>query len=183
MTCILATIHNNKVHMIGDMCGSNGFTHKNYTKNVKVFTNKDFLVGYTTCYRMGQILQYSWEPPVKSLDYSDDVYIYKHIVNSLKAVFEANGFGCKNGISFSGGNFLLGWKGRIFEMQDNISILEHEQFASVGCGEYFAEASMATQTELDINLDDPEKFLSTALRVTSGLVTGVSSEYNYIEEV
>ena len=182
MTCILATISKGKVHMIGDMCGSNGFTHKNYTKNVKVFKNGDFLVGYTTCYRMGQILEYSWETPTKSLDYSDDVYLYKHVVNSLKTAFDTNSFGHKKGKSFSGGNFLLGWKGRILEVQDNLSILEHEYFASVGCGEYFANASMATQMELGVNEDNPELFLSTALKVTSGLVTGVSSAYSYIQE-
>jgi hypothetical protein len=131
---------------------------------------------------MGQILEYSWEPPTKSLDYTDDVYLYKHVVTSLKEVFERNGFGHKEGITFSGGNFLLGWKGRILEVQDELSILEYEHFASVGCGVYFANASMSTQMELGVNEDNPELFLSTALKVTSGLVTGVSSTYSYIQE-
>lgn len=181
MTCIIAITEKDKVHMVGDLCGSNGFQHKNYTKNVKIFKNGEFLIGHTDTYRLGQILQYSWCPPKKSADYDEDVYIYKHIVDSLKKTLDENSYGKKDGVCFIGGNFLIGYKGRIFEVQSDMSILEHEKFASVGCGEYMAESSLATLLHTGSKLN-PEKMLATALLITSSLVTGVSSEYTYLSE-
>lgn len=182
MTCIIAKIHENKVHMVGDKEGSNGFITTTFTKTPKVFKVDDFLLGYTTSFRMGQILQYSWEPPKKSLDDSDDYYIYKHIVDSIKKCFVDNDFGHKPEDEFQAGNFLIGWKGRLFEMQNNLSLMEHDEFASVGCGCYHAVAAMKTMKMSGCKQDDPEGLLSLALFVAADSVTGVSHEYDYIKE-
>jgi hypothetical protein len=168
--------------MLGDKMGSDGFTHGVYTKTNKVFQVGEFLIGYTTSFRMGQLLQYYWTPPTKSSDITDDAYLYKVLVNSIKDLFKENDWGIKEKSEFQGGNFLFGWRGRLFEMQDNLSILELEKFGSVGCGEYHALAAMKTM-ELTGSYDrNPEKFLSTALTVAHSCVSGVSLEYDYLTE-
>ena len=63
MTCIVGCIHNGKVFLAGDQLGSNGYYKENHEKLTKVFKVGEFLIGYTTSFRMGQILQYSWTPP------------------------------------------------------------------------------------------------------------------------
>jgi len=183
MTCILACIKNKKVHMMGDKQGSNGFIYSNYSKISKVFKNKEFLIGYTTSFRMGQLLQYNWEPPVKSSDDSEEVYLFNKVVTSILNCFKANDFGYKDKANWEGGNFLIGWRGRLFEMQPEMSLLEHTDFTSVGSGEYHAVAAMNTLRITRTYDTDPKKFLETALLVASRCVHGVSIEYNYISEV
>lgn len=181
MTCIIAKVHEGKVHMIGDREGSNGFIKHQYDLTPKVFKNGEFIIGYTTSFRMGQILQYSWTPPTKSLDDSDDKYIYKVVVDSIKKCFDDNSYGHKPKDEFIGGNFLLGWKGRLFEVQENLSVMEFAGFASVGCGCYHALASMKTLEVIGYKLEVEEQ-LATALLVAADSVSGVSKEYTYICE-
>lgn len=180
MTCILAKIQDGKVHMLGDKMGSNGHTKSVYPLINKVFKVDDFVIGYTSSFRMGQILQYSWNPPSKMEKDSDDTYLFKHVITSIKIAFDNNCYGKKDKVEFEGGTFLLGWHGRLFEMQNNLSLLEYDKTAAVGCGQYFAQASMNTLTALGAFQDDPEKFLSCALTIAAEGVEGVSKEYNYI---
>lgn len=183
MTCIVAKIHEGKVHMVGDQMGSNGFTHSVFNKASKVFKVGDFLIGYTTSFRMGQILQYSWTPPVRLVtDTNDDLYLYKTVVDSIKKCFDDNSYGQKKNVEFDGGTFIIGWKGRIFEMQDNLSLLEYDKFSSVGCGTYHATAAMKTMDMFNILCNNPEQFLVTAIKVAADSVGGVSHTYNYIFE-
>lgn len=183
MTCIIATIHDSKVHMIGDCMGSDGFIKNIYTKNPKVFPVGDFIIGYTTSFRMGQLLQYSWTPPIRRDDcIDDDKYLYKDVIDSIKKCFEDGGFGNKEKQEFEAGNFLVGWHGRLFEMQPNMSLMEVEEFASVGCGSYHAIAALKTLKRLGILQDDPQAALETALTVAADSVEGVSEEYVYVYE-
>jgi ATP-dependent protease HslVU (ClpYQ) peptidase subunit len=183
MTCIIAKIHDKKVHMIADRMGSDGFLKENYPLVKKIFKNGDFIIGCTTSFRMIQILQHTWEAPKKSLDISDDKYIYKIITESIMAAFKAADFGHKKDAHYQGGNFLMGWKGRLFEVQDDMSILEYQNFSSVGCGEYHAYAAMETLNLTGMLQDEPEKFLATALKVAAHCTTGVSEDYDYIAEL
>ena len=168
--------------MLGDKMGSNGFTHGVYSRTDKIFHTGEFLIGYTTSFRMGQLLQYYWTPPTKSADVTDNVYIYKVVVSSINSLFKDNDWGVKDKSEFQGGNFLFGWRGRLFVMQPNLSVLELDKFGSVGSGEYHALAAMKTM-ELTGSYDkNPEKFLSTALTVAHSCVSGVSLEYDYLTE-
>ena len=61
MTCIVGFTENDITWIGGDSFGSNGYSGQVY-KNKKVFKmkdNKNIIAGYTTSFRMGQILQYS----------------------------------------------------------------------------------------------------------------------------
>lgn len=183
MTCIIATVFEGKVHMVGDCMGSNGFIKNVNTKTSKVFSVGDFIIGYTTSFRMGQILQYSWNPPTRLVnDTDDDIYLYKYVVDSIKKCFEDNGFGNKSKQEFEGGNFLIGWKGRLFEMQENMSLMEVEDFASVGAGCYHAIASMKTMRHFNHFENQPLQFLEVAMGIAADSVEGVSAEYTYVYE-
>lgn len=182
MTCIVAKIYNGKVHMAADILGSNGFTKKEYPLIKKLFKNGDFIIGGTTSFRMLQLLQHYWVPPKKSLDDSDDKYIFKIVTDSLIKLFKDNDFGRKNNVDYEAGNFLVGWKGRLFEMQPDTSLLEHQDFAAVGCGVHHATAAMKTMDILGQLHEAPESYLSLAIRVAHEHTTGVSLAYDYLSE-
>lgn len=174
MTCIVAMVENGVVHMAGDKCGSNGYT-KRIVGKPKIFINKNFIIGYTTSFRMGQLLEFTWCPPEQLNSQSDNVYIYKTVVDSMKQLLKKDGFATDT----NGGSFLFGYKGKLYEMQDDFSIFE-QQIASVGCG--YVEAQSVIYVLNKINYDGSiQDKLQLAIEASSMIKPGVSSEYDYLK--
>ena len=65
MTCIVALKDGNKVYLGGDGAASEEKTGLILQRiDPKVFRVGQFGIGFVDSFRMGQILQYSWTPPV-----------------------------------------------------------------------------------------------------------------------
>lgn len=178
MTCIVALTDGKDVHMAGDLMAHNGFTGNVLDKS-KVFIKEGFIVGYTTSFRMGQILEYAWTPPSKKESQTEDSYIYIDIVNSFREVFSQNGYGNKDGIEDHSGEFIFGYKGRLFLHQQNYSILESNSFVATGSGGYHAEAAIATMLKHGVYEGEYECLLGSAIEVASSFVSSVSRELTY----
>ena len=174
MTCIVAEVKDGVVHMAGDKCGSNGYTKIMVDKS-KVFINRNFIIGYTTSFRMGQLLEFTWNPPEKLPSQSEENFIYKTVVDSIKAMLKADGFATDK----EGGSFLFGYEGKLYEMQDDYAIFKIDKYSAVGCGEQEAKAVLHTLDHINYECDMEER-LSLAIKASSLTKTGVSSEYNYL---
>jgi len=174
MTCIAAVVKDGHVWMAGDLLGSNGFTKKVYP-DTKVFVNGDFILGFTSSFRMGQILQYNWQQPPRLEGMADREYIQTDVIESFRSCLNDFGFGEMLNGEHQGGNFLIGYKGCLYEMQNNFSILKNENLCAIGSGQYHAEAVLKVLTEQeDYN---PAQVLERAIQVASQFVTSVSEEY------
>ena len=178
MTCIVAMVFNNEVFMAGDLMGSNGFTKKVYPDS-KVFKNGDFVIGYTDSFRMGQILQYNWVQPPRIEGLTDRQFLQVDVIESMREAFNVYGYGSKEGREDIGGNFIIGYKGAIYEMQPNFSILKHEDFAAVGSGQYHAEASLALLSEEVATPEECVLALGKSIENAARFTTGVSGEYTW----
>lgn len=175
MTCIVSFLYNNEIILAGDKSGSNGFLKVNI-KEPKVFHKKDFMIGYCGSFRMGQILKYVWEIPKRKVDQTTENYIYIDIITSIKKCFKDNGFGDEDKNKF--GNFILCYENRIFEVQQDMSILEHEMnIVCIGSGEYHAVAAVQVLMEYE---KDVEKILGRVFKIVSSNIVSVSSEFDYI---
>ena len=62
MTCIVGLIDGNRVWMGGDSAGVSGLDIT-VRSDPKVFRNGDFLIGFTSSFRMGQLLAFRLRPP------------------------------------------------------------------------------------------------------------------------
>jgi ATP-dependent protease HslVU (ClpYQ) peptidase subunit len=172
MTCIIGLLDNGVAYMGADSFGSNGYVGQVY-KNKKVFKldkHKDILMGYTTSFRMGQLLQYS-ESLFDELnllkDDIDEKYMVNKFIPNVKKLFKQGEYGKPE----TGGNFLLTFKDKLYEIQDDFSILEpKDKFVSVGCGENFAMASLTTSQETD---KTPIERITDALIIAEKYATGV----------
>lgn len=173
MTCISAVVKNGHVYMAGDLMGSNGFTKKVYP-DTKVFKNGDFLIGYTSSFRMGQILQYNWSQPPRLEGVTDREYLQIDVIESMRECFNNYGFGEFKDGEHQGGTFLIGYKGELYEMQSNFSILKNESFAAVGSGQYHAEAALLLLTQ-DPDFD-PKDVLTASIYAASYFTTSVSED-------
>ena len=96
--------------------------------------------------------------------------------SGVKKVFDDNGYGDKEKNKF--GNFILCYEKRIFEMQADMSILEHElDIVCIGSGEYHAVAAVQVLREYE---KDINKILSGVFKIVSNNIVSVSSEFDYI---
>lgn len=180
MTCIVA-FKTEEGHSViaGDYMASNGHNfHK--VANSKVFSKSDkCAVGYTSSFRMGQILEHYWTLPPRTEGQELENYINVTVIESLRATFKTYGYGMKNGLEDLGGNFLLLYGERIYEVQYNYSVLDYDlEVIAVGSGSDAAQAALYCL--LPVKLENVEEMLMKVFEATSMVTATVSPEFSYI---
>src|SRR2546421_333192 len=117
MTCIVGLVADEKVYIGGDSAGSNSW-QLTVRKEAKVFRNGNFLMSATGSFRMIQLLQYAFKPPVyeKPLENNDDYlscYMATSFIDAVRECFKNGGFAKKEAEQESGGTFLVGFQGKL----------------------------------------------------------------------
>lgn len=142
MTCIVAIKDGDKVLMGCDSIGSDGWRRESRTRP-KLFMNGPLLIGYTTSFRMGQLLELNIEPPKLLPDEDPYVWMVKEFVPKVRTTLKEGGFAAKKDEQESGGTFLIALRGRIFSIHDDYQVGETVRgYAAVGSGEPFAMGSL-----------------------------------------
>lgn len=142
MTCIAAVVQNDELWMGGDSAGVGGL-YLELRRDPKVFQVGPFLIGYTSSFRMGQILRFGEEghklsdaPLLYGTEKTDayEVLVTK-LVPWIRERFKAAGYARKEHDVESGGCFLVGFRGRLFTVQSDYQVGEPlDSFAAIGCG-------------------------------------------------
>jgi ATP-dependent protease HslVU (ClpYQ) peptidase subunit len=172
MTCIVALVDNGIVHIGADSAGVSGL-HRRVRKDEKVFINGPFIMGFTTSFRMGQLLRYKFEPPKQTVNQDDMQYMVTDFIDSVRRCFANNGFGDKD--ATVGGTFLVGYNGKIYQIDSDHQVgIPNESYSSVGCGYELALGSLHTTENFDIK---PEKRIIMALEAASTFSTGVAPPF------
>lgn len=139
MTCIVGLVaEDGTVWMGGDSAGVAGWDLV-VRADQKVFTCDRFAFGFTTSFRMGQLLRYALTIPERHAD--EDLYgwLTTTFVDAVRECLSAGGFSKKKDGVETGGTFLVGYAGRLFTVEDNFQVGESVHgFTAVGCGESFA---------------------------------------------
>lgn len=166
MTCIVGYIDKNKNLWMGaDSLGTTSSTHIE-RKDVKLFENKDFLIGFSTSFRMGQILRFKWNPPVQMKE-SDYEFMCTKVVDSIRDCLRINGYTQITNNRESIGQFLIGYKNRLYKIDTDFQVAEHiDNFISCGSGEDFALGAFNILKNMDLSakqickkaLETAEKF-------------------------
>lgn len=178
------TLGKNKyLYMAGDKCGSDGFVKEIFIKP-KIFRRNELAFGYTTSFRMGQILEFT--KISKDLpNWSEESNVYTSFVDWAKTAMKDGGYLEDDKGVVSGGNFIFYNGKSLFEVQKDFSILVPEDgLFAVGSGEYHAKAVMRTYMalvkkeliEFDINL-----MIDLVYDTVGSLVTSVSKEHDLID--
>lgn len=179
MTCIAAIVKNNKVYMGGDSAGTTGGLLV-IRKDPKVFKVDEFLIGFTDSFRMGQLLRYKFDPPTLHNDVDLYRYMCTGFIDSLRCCLKENGFAeTKNGIEL-GGCFLVGVKGRLFNIQSDYQVGESlSGYDSIGCGSEYALGALNTMEQLNTikSLISPEEMISIALNTAAKFSPYVSEPF------
>src|SRR3546814_5981191 len=108
-------------------------------------TRTDTLFPYTTFLRsfgMGQCLFRSFQPPKWHDDYDVYEYMVRDFVEAVRNCLKSGGFATREKEAEAGGTFLVGFKGRLFEIADDYQVGESvSNFAACGCGHELALGS------------------------------------------
>ena len=175
MTCIVGLVHEGVVYMGGDSAGVGGMS-LTVRADEKVFQNGEFLMGFTTSFRMGQLLRYSLKPPRRHPD--DDIHQYMVVdfINAVRECLKSGGYASKGNEVESGGTFLVGYAGHLFTVDSDYQVgIPEDGFAAVGSAEDIARGSLfATQGQ------EPRSRVLTALRSAERFNAGVRGPFHIL---
>lgn len=173
MTCIVAVKKNGSVVMGGDSCGSDNYDWCT-VGNPKVFRSGGFLIGCTTSFRMIDLLRYRLSVPLDRSSIGDEEFIRTDFIDSVIKCFSDGGFLENESGVLQGGNFLVGYRGKLYEVQSDFSVLDCPDCGwSVGSGDIAARGSLYTTRDWD----DPYARVRTALESAESIVPSVRGPF------
>jgi ATP-dependent protease HslVU (ClpYQ) peptidase subunit len=175
MTCIIGIAEKGKVYIGGDSMSSNG-PNREATALRKVFRTGQFLIGYTTSFRMGQILQYHLIVPPQPEDMSDERYMVVEFIEAVRTCLKVKGYAAVNNNQESGGTFLVGYKSGLYGVYSDFQV-NHclSNVAACGAGEEYALGALTALDRLT-----PKKRIRRALQIVSQLSNYVCEPF-YVE--
>lgn len=176
MTCIVGLVRNGKTYIGADSLGVDPRSLScDDRKDPKVFRNGEFLIGFTTSYRMGQILAHSFSPPIMKKDQDLYTYMVTDFVDAVRKALKDGGFASALNGEETGGTFLVGYKDRLFSIESDYQVGESRSpFTACGCADALALGAVAVASELpDMTA---EWVVKTAIQVASRFSAGVGGE-------
>jgi ATP-dependent protease HslVU (ClpYQ) peptidase subunit len=147
MTAIVGLVHDGRVYIGGDSAGVSGLDIT-LRRDPKVFVNGPLVIGYTSSFRMGQLLRYQVEVPQRHGDVDVFQWMVTGVVEAMRSAFKNGGYARKENEQEQGGFFLVGYQGRLFEVGSDYQVGEpRDGYEAIGCGEDYAKGSLhSTQT-------------------------------------
>lgn len=144
MTCIVGLEFDGRIWMGCDSAAV-GPNMIYPTSLSKVFTVGGILIGYTSSFRMGQLLQYKLEVPPHDDGVDDITYLATSFVDAVRDCLQAGGFATRENEAETGGNFLVGYHGRLYEVCSDYQVNSTRRgYMAIGAGEEYALGSLHT---------------------------------------
>jgi ATP-dependent protease HslVU (ClpYQ) peptidase subunit len=179
MTCIVGIELNGTAYIGGDSAGVSGL---DVTKraDAKVFQIGDMLFGFTSSFRMGQILRYKLSIPSQKIQQDDYAYMCTDFIDSVISTLEANGFSKIRENEKIGGTFIVAYKNKIYVIYDDFQVSQSlNGYASVGCGSDYALGAI---TALISNSDDGKDIALKALEIAAMHSAGVCEPFTVLSQ-
>ena len=181
MTCIVGLVDNKKVYMGGDSAGSDGFLYS-IRQEPKVFKRDgdrgEMIIGYTTSFRFGQLLEHSLDVPIQPKDMDDHKYMVTLFMDAIRKCLKDGGYTKKKDEVEEGGTALIGYHGSLWLMEDDFQIaLSPILGDSIGSGVYSALGALHILFEIEMT---PEQKIKKALSVAEACITTVKGPFKVI---
>jgi ATP-dependent protease HslVU (ClpYQ) peptidase subunit len=177
MTCIVGLVDKGKVYIGGDSAGVGGSGQ--YSLKVrndrKVFRNGDFVMGFTSSFRMGQLLAFAMSPPKPREGDDLMAFMVRDFIGCARQTLKDGGFAKAVNSEESAGTFLVGFRGRLFHITDDYQVGESSQpYDACGCGDQLALGSLFSTP----NIIDPRERVLEALAAAEAFSAGVRGPFH-----
>ena len=141
MTCIVGLVQGNKVYIGGDSASANSSSIT--TSAVpKLFSDGHFLIGYTSSWRMGQILEHHLRFEERELPMPGDSlqeFMVCVFVEKVRELFKNFGYAKLENNEESAGEFLVGHHGHLYHIESDYQVGETKNgMDACGSGEAYA---------------------------------------------
>ena len=180
MTCIAGLLDKQKdktvVWMGGDSAGTTIDFSQIQRADGKVFRKGDFLFGFTSSFRMGQLLRYGLVVPQKHNDTDLYEYMVTSFINAVRQCLKDGGYTKVENSVERGGHFLVGYQGRLFKIESDFQVGESIlPYNATGCGQDMALGSLySTEGK------PSEERILTALRAAQQFSAGVREPFHVL---
>ena len=170
MTCIVGVEGADTVFVGGDSAGVTDDDLLVVRADEKVFSllGGELVLGFTDSFRMGQLLRYSLRLPkreTRDAAYRSDPdrFMSTAFVDAVRACLKRGGFARKEDEAETGGTFLVGWRGRLYEVDDDYQVGRSVSgYTAVGGGAEIAFGALHATA----GVDPPER-VERALQAAS----------------
>jgi hypothetical protein len=172
VTCIVGLADGGDIWIGGDSAGVAGLDLV-VRADQKVFRNGEFLFGFTSSFRMGNLLRFKLSLPRRYPGTDVYEFMVTSFVDAVRDCLKAGGFARKDNEVESGGAFLVGYAGQLFEIGSDYQVGQNvDGFAALGCGAPVALGALfVTQGQ------PAEQRLLTALAAAERFSAGVRAPF------
>lgn len=178
MTCIVGIEHAGGVVIGGDSAGLSGWS-KTIRADEKVFTVGDYVMGFTTSFRMGQLLRYHLQVPGPDT-WDVDRYIGTTFIDAVRDTLKEGGWASSDGGQERGGDFLVGVAGRLYSIYSDYQFGRAVAgYAAVGCGGDLALGSLHTSAQYAV---EPTRRAELALQAAVALSGGCAPPFTILNQ-
>ena len=143
--------------------------------------------GFTSSFRMGNILRYSLSIPDHPERLSDDEYMNTKFIDAVRKALKDHGYTRINNNEESGGVFLVGYKECLYRIDCDFQVGVHAlHYDAVGCGEDYAMGAFHSMEEINDYFDikegiTPKQRMEVALRAAVKFSAGVQEPFNFVQ--
>lgn len=177
MTAIAAVKHRGKVYMGADSAAVAGYSLA-IRDDAKIFRNGPMIFGFTSSFRMGQLLRYSLTLPERPPSAKDTFgWLATSFVNAVRCCLKDGGFARKENEVESAGVFLVGYQGNIYGIDSDYHVGSCGDFAAVGCG-----ADLVLGSLFSTKGKDPGTRLRMSLEAAECFSAGVRGPFHFLRE-
>ncbi len=172
MTCVIGIIDKDRVYIGADSAAVAGWTRRR-TLLHKVFRRGPFLIGYTTSFRMGQLLEHQLQVPKQDDRESNMSFMVNKFIEATRALLKERGFSKVESNSESGGQFMVGYRGCLYSVESDFQVGEMaDGFDAIGSGSEFALGAMRALEGVP-----PKRRITRSLEIASEYNMGVCSPF------
>lgn len=176
MTCIIGLVSGDHVYIGGDSAGVAGYS-LTVRSDPKVFINHEFVMGFTSSFRMGQLLRFKFVPPPVPEKKDPYEYMVTDFVEGVRTCLKTGGYLKKENDREEGGQFLVGWRGVLYFIDSDLQVaVSGEPFTALGCGHDLAKGAVAAFLTTRLQ-HRPNQLIISALEIVEAHNAGVRGPF------
>jgi len=179
MTCIIGLEYKDKVYIGGDAAGVAGISVE-VRNDTKVFKRGPFIMGFTSSFRMGQLLMCKLRVPKQKKSQKDYDFMVTTFIDAVRKCLLDGGFATDVRGQEIGGTFIVGYKNKLYYVDCDYQVgMFATSYTAVGCGSDIALGAMyALSTSSNLK---PKNMIQTALKAAVEFNGGVRPPFTIID--